>query len=54
MVLEQIANQPARACGDNDSIRLRQALQSGGKVRRFTHDRLLLRRAFADQIAYNH
>jgi hypothetical protein len=50
-VLEKIADQPARACGDDDSTRLGQGLQAGGEVRRFADDRLLLRRAFADQIA---
>ena len=50
-VLEEIADQPARARGDDDRVRLGQGLQPGGEVRRFADDRLLLRRAFADQIA---
>ena len=50
-VLEEIADQPARACGDDDRVRLGQGLQAGGEVRRFADDRLFLRRAFADQIA---
>ena len=53
-VLEEIADQPARARGDNDHVRLGQSLQTGGQVRRFADDRLLLRRAFADQIADDH
>ena len=53
-VLEEIADQPARARGDDDRVRLGQGLQPGGEVRRFADDRLLLRRAFADQIADDH
>jgi hypothetical protein len=53
-VFEEIADQPARACGDYDSIRLGQGLQPRGEVRRFTDDRLFLRRSFADQIADDH
>ena len=53
-VLEEIADQPARARGDDDRARLGQGLQPGGEVRRFADDRLLLRRAFADQIADDH
>ena len=53
-VLEEIADQPARAGGDDDRIRLGQGLQTGGEVRRLADDRLLLRRAFADQIADHH
>ncbi len=53
-VLEEIADQPARACGDDDRVRLGQGLQTGGEVRRFADDRLFLRRAFADQIADDH
>ena len=49
--LEEIADQPARARGDNDGIWLGQGLQTGGEVRRFADNRLLLRRALADQIA---
>src|SRR5262249_48379979 len=50
-VFEQIADQPASACGDNDGIRLGERLQTGREVRCFADDRLLLRRALADQIA---
>ena len=53
-VLEEIADQPARARGDDDRVRLGQGLQPGGEVRRLADDRLLLRRAFADQIADDH
>ena len=49
--LEQIADQPARAGSDDDRVRLGQGLQPGGQVWRFADHRLLLRRAFADQIA---
>src|SRR5580704_2373119 len=50
-VVEEIADQPTCGSADDDSIRLRQGLQTGGEVRRLTDHRLLLRRAFADQIA---
>jgi hypothetical protein len=50
-VLEEIADQPARTRGDDDLVRLGQRLQTGGEVRCFPDDRLLLRRALADQIA---
>ena len=53
-VVEEIANQPARARGNDDRVRFGQGLQTGGEVRRLTDDRLLLRRAFADQIADDH
>ena len=53
-VLEEIADQPTRACGDDDRVRLGQGLQPGGEVRRFADDRLLLRRAFADEVADDH
>src|SRR5262249_53594008 len=53
-VLEEIAAQLAGCRRDHDSIRLGERLQPGGEVRRFTDDRLLLRRAFADQIADDH
>ena len=53
-VVEQIADQPPRARGDHDSVRLGQRLQPGGEVRRLADDRLLLRRALADQIADDH
>src|SRR5258708_3368643 len=53
-VLEEIADQVARARGDHDCARLGQGLQPSGEVRRFADDRLLLRRSFADQIADDH
>jgi len=53
-VVEEIADQPACARGDDDRVRLGQGLQPGGEVRRFADDRLFLRRAFADQIADDH
>ena len=34
-VLEEIADQPVRVCGDDDGVRLGQGLQPGGEVRRF-------------------
>ncbi len=43
-----------RARRDDDRVRLGQGLQTGGEVRRFADDRLLLRRSFADQIADDH
>jgi hypothetical protein len=53
-VFEEIAKQPPRARGDDDSIRLGQGLQPGGEVRRLADDRLLLRRSRANQIADDH
>jgi hypothetical protein len=47
-VFEKVADQPAGARSDNDSVRFGQGLQPGGEVRRFADDRLLLCRAFAD------
>ena len=52
-VLEQITEQPARAWGDHDGFRLGQCLQPGGEFGRFADDRLLLRRAFPNQVADN-
>jgi hypothetical protein len=52
--LEQIADQPAGAGGDDHRVRLGQGLQPGGEVRGFADNRVLLRRAFADQIADHH
>ena len=49
--LEEIADQPARARGDNDRPRLGQGLQASREVWGLADDRLLLSRAFADQIA---
>ena len=44
-VLEEIANQPPRASGDDDRVRLGQGLQAGGKVGRFPNDGLFLSRS---------
>src|SRR6516164_11741270 len=49
-VLEEIADQSARAGGDDDGVRLGHRLQPGSEVRRFSNGRLFLRRPFADQI----
>jgi hypothetical protein len=43
--LEQVAHEPARALGNYDAVRLRNALQARGKVWRFANDGLLLRSA---------
>jgi hypothetical protein len=40
-ILEQIADQSARASGDDDRIRFGQGLQPGGEVRRFADDIVL-------------
>ena len=53
-VLEEIAEQPARARSDDHGVWLSQGLQPSGKVRRFTDDRLLLRRTLANQVADDH
>ena len=53
-IFEQIAYQTTGARGDDDGIRLGQGLQAGGEVWSFADDRLLLRRAFTDQIADHH
>jgi hypothetical protein len=53
-VLGEIADQPPRACGDDDRVRLGQGLQPGSEVRRFTDDRSLLRGSFANQFADDH
>jgi hypothetical protein len=37
-VVEEIADQPTGARGDDNSVRLGQALQTGGDVRRFAND----------------
>jgi len=44
-VLEEIADQSARARGDDDRIRPGQGLQPGREVRGLANDRLFLRRA---------
>jgi len=53
-VFEELADQPARYRANDDRVGLGQGLQTGGEVRCFADDRLLLRRAFADQIADHH
>jgi hypothetical protein len=53
-IFEQIADEPSRTGSDDDRIRLGQALQPRSQVWRLSDDRLLLRRAFADQIADHH
>ena len=52
--LEQRADLPARALGNHDGVGLGQRLQPGREVRRLADDRLLLRRAGADQVADDH
>ena len=49
--LEQVADEPARAGGDDDAVRLGQPLQPRGQVRGLADDRLLLRGAAAEQVA---
>ena len=49
--LEQIAELPARALGDDHGVRLGQGLQARREVRRLADDAALLRRALADQVA---
>ena len=53
-VFEQIADQPARARGDDNSAGLGQHLQPGGEVGRLADHRLFLRRSFADLIPDDH
>jgi hypothetical protein len=53
-VLEEIADEPARSRGDDNGTGLGQRLQPGGEVRSLAHNRLLLNRAFADQITDDH
>jgi hypothetical protein len=52
--LEQGADLPSCAIGNDERARLCERLQPGGEVRGLADDRLLLRRAFADQIADDH
>ena len=49
--LEQIAEQPARALGDDDHVRLGDRLQPRREVRRLADDAALLRLARSDQVA---
>ena len=49
--LEQIAEKPSRAFGDDHRVRLGDALQARREVRRLADDAVLLRRTRADQVA---
>ena len=49
--LEEVAEKPAGALGDNDRIRLGDALQARRKVWGFTHDPAFLRLPGADDVA---
>ena len=51
--LEDIAEKPSRAVGNDDHIRLGDPLQARRKVRRLTDDAALLRLARPDQVADN-
>ena len=52
--LEQIAQELSRAFGNDNAVRLCNALQARRKVRRLANDGLLLRSARADQVADDH
>src|ERR1700732_1084153 len=52
-VLEDIADQPTRACSDDYSTRLGYCLKPRAEVRRLADHRLFLRRSFANQISDN-
>jgi hypothetical protein len=52
--LEEIADQPAGARGNDDRVRLGQGLQAGGEVRRLADNRLLLSRSCTNQIPDDH
>ena len=49
--IEEIAEELSRALGDDDRVRLGNALQTRREVRRLADDRLLLSRTRSDQIA---
>ena len=49
--LEEIAEKPPRAVGDDDHVRLGDALQARREVRRLADDAALLRFARADEVA---
>src|SRR5438105_1926241 len=51
--LEQSAEKPSRALGDDNHVWLGDPLQTRREVRRFAHNAALLRFARSDQIAYN-
>ena len=53
-VFEKIAEQPASTRSDDDRLRFGQGLEPRREVRSFTDNRLLLGRAFADQVADDH
>jgi hypothetical protein len=52
--VEQTAELTARGIGNDDGIRCGKRLQACREIGRFTDDRLLLRRARADQVADDH
>ena len=52
--LEEIAEKLSRALRNNHGIRFSNGLQTGGKVRRLAHNRLLLGRPRADEVANHH
>ena len=52
--LKEIAKELARAVGDNDRARVRNALQPCSKVWCLANNRLLLRSARANHVAYDH
>ena len=52
--LEQRANLPTGALGDDHRIGCSQRLEPGGEVRRLTNDRLLLRGTCPNQITDDH
>ena len=51
--LKQTAEKPSRALGYNNHVRLGDPLQPRRKVRRLAHDRLLLGRASANEVAHD-
>jgi hypothetical protein len=52
--LEQVAHELARALCNDHAVRLRDALQARGKIRRFADNGLLLRGALPDEVANDH
>ena len=48
--IKQTGNQPVRAVGDDDGVRLGKGLQARRQVGRLADDGFLLRRSFTDQI----
>ena len=51
---EQIADQTARAVGDDDSAGLGSLLHTRGEIGCLPGHRFLFRRAFAEQVAHDH